>query len=557
MISLITQQTLLEFSTKLQDDSVGNAIESFLRHEENPGPVVSILGGTARGKSTLFWSLLSTSCQDATTGESLPWLACGPEWHSVLHKHFPFLYRLAPVEPQQVGNLLLVDAPACDVSSNREIVRQIVAATDLALFAVGVDRAAVQDEVAFAQEYLSERPAVLVITYTDLADDEDFADALQVIREVYGSIPWRAIVVSGLDVASERHGLPALRNWWQSGGLILARVAREHRGAMLWNAWVTSTKKLLEGRQQALGNELEPLARALHTDNEFRQLGQLRDSLRRGWVQLTQRAVARYRSRLPQLRITLQTELDRHLKGSDSPSGPEQIVAHLEQHLKTWDRENRAQINEELESDISALRQQFQRYVEIAVRLLGSDHPGLSTPSDTDDGPTTTVVPIKVPPVEEHWRLHVRPPIVAGTSGLAAGLLIHGLAAPLLGPLALPLAALFALMSGGTAGTMAKESIRQKQLQELRAALNSELLRVELELVEGYQRECESLSTEIQRELAAYEYRLNIHRIAHALEDAQRLGPRYQELVRQRQELLTLQSRLDELARRYRADSST
>jgi tRNA U34 5-carboxymethylaminomethyl modifying GTPase MnmE/TrmE len=556
VIFSVANRRLEDFATRLEDAGAVAAIEAALRHEERPGPIVSVIGASQRGKSVLFNRLAGRASfdEDLTDPGTSVTLAYGAAWSGVAHRLLSSPARHYPIAGEPPASILLIDTPGLDSTADRDAVKEIVALSDLVLMVVQVTFPAGDEEVTFALEHLTETPAILVVTKADLADEDDFAEGLESILEVYGAVPWREVLVSGRSEAGEtaegRQGLSGLLEWWQARGPDQAATARVLRRTRLRQTWIEQARAFMDREETAAAAEHSRLLDELQADEALRQALDLREKLRQGTAAAGRQAVGMYGDHLRELHTQLASGLEDCLReDAASVPDPNRTVAALQSVVEGWDRETRARLRKEMEPVVARLERQHQEFTrrvgQLCVKLNGT----VPVPLESRSGPVEGVgvrcpVALEAPGLDLSMEEQLRPALASAVSGLGSFALIQSVMAGLLGILAPPLAlGAGILMCLTTSGAMVAGN-RQKVQAAMRQSLGLQFQRVQQDLRDRYRRDWEQLADTIAAQLAPYEHYLMLYQAAAAHVEVPNGRARFQELSRRKEHLAGLRQEL-------------
>lgn len=546
MLSAKQCDEIRSFNTLLGDPEVSKTSNALLIHSTLVGPVVTMVGAAGRGKTALT-TRLSGYPEQNNGGIALTY---GSDWNAGVRELFPEISRRTVLDRRLAGNVLLCDGPSLDSNSSQEKALQVLDRTDLIVYTVQITQPTGYDEVHFAREHVKERLAVLVLTKCDQVDQEDFADAIRAIRDAYGILPWKAIVVSGRNLPEEGvYGLPEFTAWWRTQGIEAAQASRRDRQKALTAEWLSTTSSTLKARAQTLNREIEIAEQALRVDARLEEAYALQKRIRDRAQEMTDQADTLYAAKMPDLHQEIMTCVDATLAQLSRPDQCNLPV--LEDQIRMlvdhWDRETKESIQSELRSPVVAISEDFERLTTVVGEsgAEGLVESGASMPLTDSLSFTPTLYCSLATDSSGNQAGSV---LISGAAGMGgyfatsyAGWLIFGAA---LGP--------FAFLAGAVAAWKTYERINasaiERQRAELRATLLEPISRLEVEIRARYREQCQDLCDGIVKQLMPYERRLRQQRRTSLRMLSEDMQTQYHDLSDQQEQIQRLQSNFRDIA---------
>ncbi len=509
-----------EFAEKLGDNEAKARIEQCLRQRDFSGPVVTFIGATGRGKTTLFGKAAQITPSPSTAIH----FAGDSEWRRPVAAFAVPNSVLQAATQDAVGNALLCDSIAFDTASSNQIVSSLLKLTDLAVLAVQLTQPAGRDEVAFVKDQLGGIPSILVLTKCDQVDDDDFQDGLDAVLENYGDFPWLGVLLSDIEgtlaeKTSQGQILPFFEHWWQKEGHSRAEEARQTHLKKLQQNWRSEAKKVLDGKEQDYAPQLEAVTKSLSASTSASEAHRLQEELIGGLKALPDRALALYKNRLSDLRVQVSHATN---KFTDSiKAGAEISQSEIEQTLsriyQEWDQDARLYVRDEIKMTVERLH-------EIATRYDGLIRASTGTEETTEMSRATnrrqevfaerfeTSEAVELQgdfdlTVSDKLRAAATPTV----SALGTGLLLFGMVGA---TFFAPFAPIIALLGGGTMGgvmfdTMGKANQR-RQASALKEAIQRQATEHEHRLQQQLSSEWKQFSDNVRESVAASKRQLSI-----------------------------------------------
>ena len=540
----------------VDDATVTAATEAYLHCLSVPGPVLVIVGASGRGKSTLFAHI--TGCVKPEEGTGVT-IAGEATWDKV--SDFPFRCIVERAALSVVPKLLVCDTPALDNKSQRQILEQIVEYADIVLFVLQVTQPTGVEEVLFAQRILCNKPAVLVITKMDLADEEDFDEAHCAIQSVYTGVPWLRIVAAGMDIEGEQlYGLQTFGAWWQrEGGNVVNRLHKA-RIESLHHQWLNTALHALAVRKEHLATELEQVRFISEQDDNLQQAMELQTTIHDRIAELSRQATQQYTSRFPELRAQIEACADRFLEtakiGNRTDTKP--LGAAIKVSIAEWDTRTRLHVQVTMSDSVARLKTDCERFVDLAKQLNYQAQEALSrevhktemTRVETDLPDTT--LPTAVLSDAELFG----PIVILGIGGTVIGIGIDILLATTLGIILAPLILVF----GKVIYDMMKEQIgdnpRRRMAEQIQRSVQNILLQIEPQLAENIQNAWDALCRDLEVKLNPYERSLRTYRSVTARMDSG-IRQRHLDLLKQLHQIDDLQEDLHNSTQYHDEDGMT
>lgn len=496
MISFIQNATA--FRDRLADPRVAAKIDGSVALASQPGPVVSFVGMSHRGKSTLMSEVMGIPLKNSNDFS----IVAGPIWNLALTKEPWVKGQISRRADQSCGDILVCDLPGIDSVKTGETVERCISLTDLAVMTIQVTQPTGEVEMEFVKRYLCETPSILVLTKCDTADDEDLQDALEATLEAYADVSWQAILVSGTDVPQEgRLGCQNFSTWWRGNIRSVADNARRLHHGETKTQWVAEAAALLVERRRDLAAQFQPLQERLKLSEALVQVQRLQEQIAEQCRQLPQQATQYYQSRLPQLRLSVSEATDSIVEGYRQGQPPDlrSTERELEQIYREWDTETRNFVRAQMEPKVARLRAEAARFVD-AVNLMVQSEPNRDISNQrrleaTGDerlvgGQANSFFTFEDARLAMTTQETVRQIAIPTISGLSSGALLLGLGSAFMAPfLALPLAALGAGAMIFGQGTAIAQANRRRIADDVQRAIQGQAMRLELKLLQQFSEE--------------------------------------------------------------------
>jgi len=528
-----------ELVSALEEDLLSRIAE----RTKCPGPMVVVLGAHGRGKSRLAARMLgvgpASPCNEATA-------YCGSAWVSESRRLPPgsFICR-APeaLDPR----LVVVDCAALDSQAGEEHAKVYAESADIAIFCVQVTQPQGKAEVDFVMRHLQDKAPVLVITMSDLADDEDFSHALEAILAVYGSVAWAAITVS--DYAGSlapRSNLMSFDRWWAEQGIFAiftARSARIERDAELWGK---QSSIRLDARKATLDGEIETLRRQAMASDLQRRALDAKNSIDGSLASLPRSAARAYSERFADLRRQVHVRLEEFRSANESgrQESPEELQTALSRILEDWEASARHWVREALYENMQCLRRQAEAYVKAVQHLCPDVRSTRSLPGDQAE--ETVPGPFTLTTTALSDGEMARPLVASGTATLGGVLLVKAAIFTALGAIAWPVALAVGIASGSTTYTMLKKGIDRSATAEVHRAVSLRMSILEGELNRRLEEDWRHFCFGIETELAPFARALGTLVLEQSA-DSEQFARLTQERERTEEEIRSVNERVREL----------
>jgi GTPase SAR1 family protein len=508
------------FAENIGDADAKRQIEQYLRHEDYPGPIVTFVGATNRGKTTLFLK----AANEESDASSAVQFAGADLWKK------PFQAMKVPngffteAPSDVVKDILLCDAPAFDVSKNDALLSSLLRVTDMAVVAVQITQTAGAEEIAFVRERLAEVPSVLVLTKCDQADEDDFREGLEAVLDNYGDFLWLAVVLSDLDgslqeTTARGQSLIRFEQWWSAEGQKHAEEARQAHLQQMDQKWREQARRVLDDKEQIFTPMFQEVSQALSSSSSVNEALRLHQGLMENLNKLAGIAISHYRSRLPDLTLEVihvtDSLTDNIRAGKEIERS--QIESRLSAVYQTWDQEARQFVQDRMQADVETLHQSALRYDDLvkAAMHIKTGHEMTHGAGQREEVFTEHLRSKGGIDLQGSFDLTVSDKLRAMTmptvSALGTGvLLLTVVGATFLWPFA-PIVALFGAgaMAVGTGGA-ASQANQQKRISLLKEAINRQAINYQHQLVRQMETEWKEFGDQVRETVAASKRRLNI-----------------------------------------------
>lgn len=354
-------ERLSRIALRLDAPELIEHLNGYRRYVLRPGPVVAVVGARSRGKTALMKSVAEENRSDETASR----LFLGD---SELAEFGETAVILAPSGEE--SSILMVEAPAFDVSANGELPQRAVRTADLVLMTIMLTHPSGHQEVAFAKEHLnptalSGRKPILVLTKSDLVDEEDFEDASQAVGMAYRDTSWNHVTVSGRGCDEDAvFGFPRFQSWWCESGASVANSAWQERRIERRHELLT----LMEIEARRLRDEAASAVETAESQSALNRNLHAADALRnrlKAWISAApEKAAALYVVRLPELKANLQAAFDAIVGDAESGRPPENPEERFREICTGWDERARAQVRHEMgreSAEFQEVREEFER----------------------------------------------------------------------------------------------------------------------------------------------------------------------------------------------------
>ena len=509
-----------KFAEELADNEAKAQIKRYLRHRDFSGPVVTFIGATGRGKTTLF----GKAAQVTPSPSVIIHFAGDSDWRRPVAELAVPNSVLQAANQEAVGNALLCDSSAFNSANSNHVLSSLLKLTDLAVMAVQLTQPAGLDEVAFVKEQLDGIPSILVLTKCDQIDEDDFQDGLEAVLENYGGFPWLGVLLSDIEgnlakKTSQGQILPVFDQWWQNEGLRHAEEARQAHLKKLQQNWRIEAKRVLDGKEQDYVPQLEAVSQSLSASTSASEAQRLQEDLMGGLRALPDRALAFYKNRLSDLRVQVSHAsnqfADSIKAGAEvSQSEIEKVLSRIYQE---WDQDARLYVRDEIKINVERLHETATRY-EGLIRASTGTEATMEMSRVTNRRQEVFAERLETSEAVElqgDFDLTVSDKLRAAAtptvSGLGTGLLLFGLVGA---TFFAPFAPIIALLGGGTMGgimfdTMGKANQR-RQASALKEAIQRQAVEHEHGLQQQLYSEWKQFSDDVRDSVAASNRRLSI-----------------------------------------------
>ena len=509
-----------KFAEELADNEAKSQIKRYLRHRDFSGPVVTFIGATGRGKTTLF----GKAAQVTPSPSVIIHFAGDSDWRRPVAELAVPNSVLQAANQEAVGNALLCDSSAFNSANSNNVLSSLLKLTDLAVMAVQLTQPAGLDEVAFVKEQLDGIPSILVLTKCDQIDEDDFQDGLEAVLENYGDFPWLGVLLSDIEgnlagKTSQGQILPVFDQWWQNEGLRHAEEARQAHLKKLQQNWRIEAKRVLDGKEQDYAPQLEAVSQSLSASTSASEAQRLQEDLMGGLRALPDRALAFYKNRLSDLRVQVSHASNQF---ADSiKAGAEISQSEIEKALSRiyteWDRDARLYVRDEIKINVERLHETATRYDGLIRASTGTEATKeMSRVTNrrqevfAERFETSEVVELQGDfdlTVSDKLRAAATPTV----SALGTGLLLFGLVGA---TFFAPFAPIIALLGGGTMGgimfdTMGKANQR-RQASALKEAIQRQAIEHEHSLQQQLYSEWKQFSDDVRESVAASKRQLSL-----------------------------------------------
>lgn len=550
MISSLIEQRVSTLAAKIASDSVASYADAYLEHSRYPGPVISILGARKRGRSNLFSFLTGTEIPEEDGGICA---ACGAAWNGIIWRALPLRRGFEHRQTEIPANVMVIDSPAFDVPAASESIDRVLRISDLVIMAVQVTQPAGMDEVRFATEQLQGKPAILVVTKTDLADDEELAEAIEAIMGAYAGVLWREVLVAGTNMPEEgRCGLQSFTKWWSDQGIACAVESRNAVLQALWDKWIERARIEIASKLEPLQADIDRLHSKLATNSGIQRATELRRIIHHRLADIVAQATNLYQSQAPHLDAKIDRWIDQMLPeiSPDKPFDRERMQESLRALFVEWDEKSRSYVREQLGSTAEMLQLDCQKFATQVVDLCAEfiEVRKEVTPFNVSYGGDEALLEITLPELSlttEHslWSSLVPLTYGAGT----ASLLMH------LVPVAFPIAAAAGVLAWLCGRGAKSESDRRMLRNDFEQAVRKQARLIRHDLQERLREDWQEFERRVETELSPYDRRLSIlARAEEASDDDSR--EHYQQLIDERRRLESLQDELDKLVSSVRKE---
>ena len=509
-----------KFAEELADNEAKAQIKRYLRQRDFSGPVVTFIGATGRGKTTLF----GKAAQVTPSPSVIIHFAGDSDWGRPVAELAVPNSVLQAANQEAVGNALLCDSSAFNSANSNNVLSSLLKLTDLAVMAVQLTQPAGLDEVAFVKEQLDGIPSILVLTKCDQIDEDDFQDGLEAVLENYGDFPWLGVLLSDIEgnlaeITSQGQILPIFDQWWQKEGHIRAEEARQAHLKKLQQNWRIEAKRVLDGKEQDYAPQLEAVSQLLSVSSSASQAQRLQDELMGGLKPLPERAVALYKNRFSDLRVQVSHATNQFADSikAGTEVSQNQIERTLSGVYQEWDRDARLYVRDEIKIAVEHLQEVAVRY-EVLIRAATGTEATKDMSRATnrrqevfaerfDTRDTVDLQGDFNLTVSDKLRAAATPTV----SALGTGLLLFSLVGA---TLFAPFAPLIAIFGGGTMGgimfdTMGKANQR-RQASALKEAIQRQAVEHEHRLQQQLYSEWKQFSDDVRESVAASKRRLSI-----------------------------------------------
>ena len=509
-----------KFAEELADNEAKAQIKRYLRQRDFSGPVVTFIGATGRGKTTLF----GKAAQVTPSPSVIIHFAGDSDWRRPVAELAVPNSVLQAANQEAVGNALLCDSSAFNSANSNHVLSSLLKLTDLAVMAVQLTQPAGLDEVAFVKEQLDGIPSILVLTKCDQVDDDDFQDGLEAVLENYGDFPWLGVLLSDIEgnlaeITSQGQILPVFDQWWQNEGLRHAEEARQAHLKKLQQNWRIEAKRVLDGKEQDYVPQLEAVSQSLSASTSASEAQRLQEDLMGGLRALPDRALAFYKNRLSDLRVQVSHAsnqfADSIKAGAEvSQSEIEKVLSRIYQE---WDQDARLYVRDEIKINVERLHETATRY-EGLIRASTGTEATMEMSRVTNRRQEVFAERLETSEAVElqgDFDLTVSDKLRAAAtptvSGLGTGLLLFGLVGA---TFFAPFAPIIALLGGGTMGgimfdTMGKANQR-RQASALKEAIQRQAVEHEHSLQQQLYSEWKQFSDNVRESVSASKRRLGI-----------------------------------------------
>ena len=509
-----------KFAEEIADNEAKAQIERYLRQRDFSGPVVTFIGATGRGKTTLF----GKAAQVTPSPSVIIHFAGDSDWRRPVAELAVPNSVLQAANQEAVGNALLCDSSAFNSANSNNFLSSLLKLTDLAVMAVQLTQPAGLDEVAFVKEQLDGIPSILVLTKCDQIDEDDFQDGLEAVLENYGGFPWLGVLLSDIEgnlakKTSQGQILPVFDQWWQNEGLRHAEEARQAHLKKLQQNWRIEAKRVLDGKEQDYVPQLEAVSQSLSASTSASEAQRLQEDLMGGLRALPDRALAFYKNRLSDLRVQVSHAsnqfADSIKAGAEvSQSEIEKVLSRIYQE---WDQDARLYVRDEIKINVERLHETATRY-EGLIRASTGTEATMEMSRVTNRRQEVFAERLETSEAVElqgDFDLTVSDKLRAAAtptvSGLGTGLLLFGLVGA---TFFAPFAPIIALLGGGTMGgimfdTMGKANQR-RQASALKEAIQRQAVEHEHSLQQQLYSEWKQFSDNVRESVSASKRRLGI-----------------------------------------------